>query len=181
MNKKSHEKLSFYLDTNILIDIIRSRRLSSTDFFNKAISFDHRCVTSVFSFMEIAELEKSQSYAEQLVKQKEDINKICRSYRNCSLDLKMLKAVEDTIKSIDHLKEIEQISFDKDGWDEALKLAFSTNISAPDCIHIATFNIADVDYFVTSDSDLVKFAKEIDIECIRPKKALELLALYSKN
>ena len=169
------EKLFFYLDTNILIDIIRNRRSSSIEFFKIAISTNHRCITSVFSFMEIAELEKCQFYAEQLVKQKEDINKICRGYRNCNLDFNSLKSVENSIKSVDNLNRIEQISFNEDGWEDALKLAFSTNISAPDSIHIATFNIAGADYFVTSDSDLVNYAKDVDIECINPEQAIKIV------
>ena len=175
MNKKLYGKLTFYLDTNVLIDIIRERRMSSTEFFNKAISNKHRCLTSVFSFMEIAELEKCQFYAELLVKEKEDINRICRSYRNCDLEPEMLESVESRVNNVVNIDALEQFSFDKDGWEDALRLAFTTNISAPDCIHIATFNITGADYFVTSDSDLAKSAKEIAVECINPEQALQII------
>ncbi|MBL7191172.1 hypothetical protein ISS30_05710 [bacterium] len=126
-----------YFDTNVIRDILRKRRDESVELFKKIKSVKYPCVSSIFALMELVESEKSQYYAKKLLlENKKDINQICREYRKCCLDEKELSFVENNIINSEVFDFIELLNLSDENWTIAKKYAFSTNISATDCIHI---------------------------------------------
>ena len=163
----------FYLDTNILVDIIRNRDNESVQAFNYIISNSHKCITSLFAYMELFELEKTQRYARKLIlENKKDINFIVIEYRKCDLSIEELRSIENDISDskIFDIIEIQNLS----DWNIAKDMVIKTNLSAPDCIHLAIASITSVDYIISKDSDFARKAKIIPIPIIKPDEALKL-------
>lgn len=64
---------------------------------------------------------------------------------------------------------IRPASLNEMGWDLALHITSSSNIFAPDAIHLATAWIYGCDLLVTNDSPFIKGSKELlereDVSC----------------
>jgi predicted nucleic acid-binding protein len=69
---------------------------------------------------------------------------------------------------------VEFFSLEKAGWDRALELKATTNISAPDCIHVATAIEAGCDVLITLDAFLKKEAEPFINSC-SPEQANKTL------
>jgi len=54
----------------------------------------------------------------------------------------------------------------KSGWDEAIRICSESNISAQDCIHLATALEAGCDILVTSDKTFKKYSAEFIKTCL---------------
>jgi len=128
--------------------------------------------------MELVELVKTQSYAKKLlIEDSKDINEICREYRHCNLNKESLEKIKLEIENLELAEYIEFVNLSDENWIEARNYSLITNISAPDCIHITTAIIAGVDYFITTDTNLIKQAEHLEIRCKRP---LEILTIINK-
>lgn len=167
--------LLFYFDTNVLLDLVRKRRPAASKLFDKIKLHDDVCSSSQFAYMEMVEIEKLQVYARKLlIEGKKDVNQICREYRKCSLEPVELTEIENEFDNMVFFDFIKFINLNEDSWKVAKELTLETNISTPDCIHLAIVGTTDADYFVTSDTDLIRMAHEQNFDTITPEKALEV-------
>lgn len=176
IRKESEAKLNFYLDTNILLDILRKRGEEAIKLFDLIKANKQTCSTSQFALMELIEQEKTRSFARKLLlENKKDIHEIVRIYRQCDLNIEELSTVKTNIFNRSDLFDyIDLFDLTDDGWYYATELALTTNLSAPDCIHLAIASITYANFLVTTDSHLIKSAEALEISCKTPDSAIRL-------
>jgi predicted nucleic acid-binding protein len=168
-----------YLDANILIDIVRKgRHPESLELFEKALARKWRCTASTFARMEALDIEQTNKWIQQRIRAGEHPDRLLRRLRERDLPTRTLKDLQREFYSsflagADPLVHWRQL--DGEGWDLATELALTTNIAAPDCIHVATALRAGCDILVTWDQPLEKMASERHIASANPKDLLDKL------
>lgn len=151
----------FYLDTNVIRDIIKGRKRSSTELLDLLKTKKWLSATAHFTYMEIFDIEQEARHFRQKLDEGLEINAIWASRRGRDLDRETLRQIETEIyQGIRNRYELIEWSYlDKDGWDRAIELAAESNLPAPDCIHLATALMAGCDVLVTSDGHLSRNAR----------------------
>ena len=124
------------------------------------------CMTSAFTLMELYDLEKEDLFFNKKQRQGLDINSILRQHQHKDLSESDLEEVKDRIHSF--YDEYNFINFHalegNEGWALANTVSEQTNLSAPDCIHLAVAIGSNCHVLVTSDQEMInegsKFLKE---------------------
>jgi len=162
-------KPTIYLDTNICRDCIRNRtKISKESIHLMGIIKDREwnCTTSVFTLMELYDLEKDDLFFNKKLRHGLDVNSIIRQRQHKDLNKSDLQEVEEKIQSF--YEEYKFINFHAlegtEGWTLANTVSRQTNLSAPDCIHLAVALGSNSHIIVTSDQEMIsegtKFLKE---------------------
>lgn len=152
----------FYLDTNIMVDTFKHRNVSSVRLVHMIDQNKWKCVTSAFAFMEMIDTEQDYAYAKARYQAKEDYVQICRGRHCRTMSLSDLRNTELTFRSFyEQYPFICPVSLDATGWDLALHIASSTNIFAPDAIHLATAWMCGCDLLISNDSFFVSESKKL--------------------
>lgn len=157
-------QLKLYLDTNFLLDLVRPRgRTASAELFAEACSRGWTCLASYFGQMEALDVEQEHRWFLTRLRAGEHTERLLRRRRQRDLTKQQLRRVSTAF----HTALLEQDVQDKVSWlalgaeetEQALTLAETTNISAPDCLHLATALQAGCDILVTSDEGLKNAAR----------------------
>lgn len=172
MNNKSHENKivpHLYIDTNVFDGILERQHRASVHLLENIKEKKWRCSTSVFTLMELSDIRQDNRFIHSQLGLGIHIKKAYRSLdqRNLSLhDLNTTQEVIDTLFS-ETYPFVEFFSLvDEPGWDSTLDLKATTNISAPDCLHVATAIEAGCDVLVTLDTFLKNEANAFIISCL---------------
>lgn len=158
------DKPSIYIDTNICRDFIRGERGTET-IQTLGLIRDRRygCFTSVFTAMELTDTEKDSIFFYKKMRRGWDINKIIRARYQKKLNPEDLKEGEEIVKGF--FKENSFIKFanlvDKEEWDLALKISSTSNLFAPDVIHLVTAWTSKCSVLLTSDESFIEEGNEI--------------------
>ena len=121
-----------------------------------------KCVTSAFAFMEMIDTEQDYAYAKARYQAKDDYVQICRGRHSRTMALSDLQSTEFTFHDFyQQYPFICPVSLDATGWDLALHIASSTNIFAPDAIHLATAWMCSCNLLISNDSSFVSESKRI--------------------
>lgn len=164
VGKVIRTKPSIYIDTNICRDFIRGERGTET-IQTLGLIRDRRygCFTSVFTAMELTDTEKDSIFFHKKMRKGWDINKIIRARHQKDLNPGDLKDAEDAVKGF--FKENSFIKFanlvDEKEWDLALKISSTSNLFAPDVIHLVTAWTSKCSVLLTSDEFFIKEGNEI--------------------
>lgn len=120
-------------------------------------------MASYFGQMEALDVEQEHRWFLTRLRAGEHTERLLRRRRQRDLTKQQLRRVSTAF----HTALLEQDVQDKVSWlalgaeetEQALTLAETTNISAPDCLHLATALQAGCDILVTSDEGLKNAAR----------------------
>ncbi len=151
----------FYLDTNVILDYIEQRRNDSIYFFEKIVRTEGwSCCTSYFTILELIDQEQQLRHLGNLLTKRRPLDEIIR--------MKQKKLNQDerseAIAKVDtffekYMDNLDIFSLNDDSWDFTIKIMDQLDISAPDALHLTVAIEANVDIFVSNDSDFIKVAK----------------------
>ena len=152
----------FYLDSNIMIDVLMERNPKSTLLINMIEQKSWKCFTSAFAFMEMIDAKQDHEFAKTRFQAKDDYSKICRDRYCRDMPLPDLRSTEFDFQNFyRQYPFICPVSLDADGWDLALHIASSSNIFAPDVIHLAAAWMCGCDLLITHDQPFINASKKL--------------------
>jgi len=171
--------LELYLDTTFLLDLVRpERRPKSAELFEEARSRGWTCSSSAFAQMEALDVEQENAWFLARVRAGEHIERLLRRRRERDLGknqlLRVFKRFSVALEKRGVRESVQWISLGKEETEQAMTLAAETNISAPDCLHVATALQAGCDILVTSDEGLRDAARP-HITAVTPEELLKAL------
>jgi len=151
-----------YIDTNICRDCIKGRNRETIHLLGIIRDNKWKCFTSIFTAMEFTDTEKDAIFFNKKIRRGLDINKILRSRYQKDLGKDDLKEAENIVKSFfEEYKFVEFVNLEGKAWDLALKISSTSNLSAPDVVHLVTAWQSGCDIIVTSDEFFIKEGKRI--------------------
>lgn len=160
-----------YLDTPILIDVLRNRRTASTRLMEEARQKSWRVSTSQFAVMELLDVEQDDRFFILEVTKGRTVASVLRERYKRNLDESERKGIENTVKDFLNIRYpfIQYFHLTADGFNRASGLCIKTNLSAPDCLHLTTALEASCDILVTTDDHFLEEAK-VYIEACTPEQ-----------
>ena len=170
--------LHFYLDASVLVDIVRPEtRPESRDLLEMALAKGWRCTSSVFARMEALDTQQTKEWLRRGIEAGQDPKSLVRGMSERSLPRESLVVVTNEFHA--GLAQVHYFvrwrRLDRRGWEEATRLATTTNTWAPDCIHVATALRAGCNVLVTSDTFLAKTVRQKTMASDGPAKVLKEL------
>ena len=165
-----------YLDTPILIDVLRDRRTASLILLEDARQQMCRISTSQFAVMELLDVEQDDRYFILEVTKRRTVASVLRDRYKRKLPQAEQKSIEQQVKSFLNVRYpfIQYFHLTSEGFNRASGLCANTNISAPDCLHLATALEAGCDVLVSTDEHFLEESKEY-IEACRPEQVRDVL------
>jgi len=126
--------------------------------------------------MELLDVEQDDRFFQIEVAKKRTVASVLRDRYKRNLPEADRKAIENQVQSFLTVRHpfIGYFHLSALGFNIASGLCANTNISAPDCLHLATALEAGCDVLVTTDNHLLEEAKAY-IEACHPEKIHELL------
>jgi len=183
MPKKKRKIKSFYIDTNIVLDYITGRNTQTISVLEKIKNKGWQCISSSFLTMEIADYKKdSLFFIDKAIEKKWEIRKIIRETYNKDLGR---GDFEKTLNwFVDFLGKYNLELFDflvtTENWFLAQNIAFNSNLSAPDAVHLASAIIGafngQCQVFITNDKFFTTEANKV-IESRKLKRKLEIMTV----
>lgn len=157
-----------YVDTNVFGGILEGEHRASVHLLEAVKERGWKCSTSMFTLMELSEIRQDNKFIYNQLGLGTHIKRAFRSLDQKNLSLEDLKNTQDRIDTLfsENYPFVEFFWLEKAGWDRALDLKATTNISAPDCLHVATAIEAGCDVLVTLDNFLKKEAKVFIESCL---------------
>jgi len=180
--------MKIYLDTNVIRDCLKRRNLNTIRLLEIIREKKIECKSSIFSIMELIDVEKDDIFFKNCIRKGEEITSIMR--KKSRRDLK-LEDLNEIWKDINNLLVtypfIEFINLTSEGWTISFDMCKSSNLDADDSIHLASATGCDV--LLTSDSffekegtrlikghnALVKEAEKLNLKINAPEEILEIL------
>jgi len=165
-----------YLDTPILIDVLRNRRTASLRLLEEARQKLWRVSTSQFAVMELIDVEQDDRFFILEVTKGRTVASVLRDrYKRKLLETER-KPIESKVRDFLDVRYpfIQYFHLTPEGFDRATGLCANTNISAPDCLHLATALEARCDVLITTDDHFLEESKEY-IEACEPEHVHDLL------
>lgn len=156
-----------YVDTNVYAEIIEGQHRASIHLLETVKEKKWRCSTSIFTLMELSEIRQDNKYVYNQLGLGTHIKKAFRALDQKDLSPSELTQTQEKIDTlfIRTYPFLEFFSLEEKGWDRALELKATTNISASDAIHLATALEAGCDIPVTLDTFLIKEASSFMKTC----------------
>lgn len=158
---------SIYLDTNILVSYMHEREEASLNLIAEIRVKKWRCITSSFSSLEIYDVERLEAWAQSRRQRNWMYSQIIKNYSRRFN--KTIGLTDDQLKSVfisirDWLISFEDCIYFQRPNDEisinAERWCATTNIAAPDALHLATAIFTQCDILVTNDDDFLGIAKQ---------------------
>jgi len=165
-----------YLDTPILIDVLRDRRTASLQLLEEARQRMWRVSTSQFAVMELLDVEQDDKFFILEVNKGRTVASVLRERYKRKLPEDVKKSIEKRVKSFLDVRYpfIQYFYLTTEGFNRATGLCADTNISAPDCLHLATALEAGCDVLVSTDDHFLEEAKDY-IETCQPEYVNDVL------
>lgn len=166
-----------YLDTPILIDVLRDRRTASLRLLEEARQKMWRISTSQFAVMEVLDIEQDDRFFILEVTKGQTVASVLRDRYKRKVPEAERKSIEKKVKDFLEVRYpfIQYFHLSAKGFDRASGLCADTNISAPDCLHLATALDAKCDILVTTDDHFLEEAREY-IEACKPEHVRDALS-----
>lgn len=155
-----------YLDTNVLLDVVDSRRRASGQLLDRIKSEEWSALTSPFTLLEMYEAKQADRWAEKLLSSGLTFSQIQRRVgERCSGRSALNRGELDEVYS--SLYAAMQTILDTVVFPEltpglqnkAEEVCASTNLDPTDSFHLATALYYGCDILVTSDSTFLKLAR----------------------
>jgi len=179
MMDKSVERIvvpHLYIDTNVFGGILEGQHRASVHLLETVKEKKWRCSTSVFTLMELSDIRQDNKFIYNQLGLGTHIKKAYRSLDQRNLSLQDLNIIQESVDVLfsENYPFVEFFSLEKSGWDRALEIKATTNISAPDSFHVATAIEGGCDVLVTLDTFLKKEAEAFIISCL-PEQTNKIL------
>lgn len=130
---------NFYLDTNIIFDETRHRKINNLRWIPKIKEKKWRCFTSVFALMEMIDSEQAEAFVSEKRRENIEYNTICRDRSQINLAKNQLVSVGNRFKMAwEQYAFIRTVALTEDGWRLARRISENSNVFAPDVIHLAS-------------------------------------------
>ena len=157
-----------YVDTNVFAGILDGQHRASIHLLQIIKEKNWRCSTSMFALMELSEIRQDNKFIYSQVGLGVHIKKAFRSLDQKNLPPDELANTQEAIDTVfsESYPFVGFFWLEKIGWDRALELKASTNISVADCIHLATAIEAGCDLLVTLDTFFRKEAESFIKSCL---------------
>lgn len=165
-----------YLDSGVVLDLLRpERKEASVELLRESYARGWECISSYFARMEALDVEQENAWARRNILSKRHFEWIVRRRRKRDLAPQALTRIANRFfrRFVDELQNaVAWAVLDEQVWDDAVKLAATTNVSATDCIHIATAMAFECDVLVTDDEGLIGLAGK-HIAAANPQQMLK--------
>jgi predicted nucleic acid-binding protein len=138
---KITEEDAFYIDTNIALDYITGRNLEAISVLDSLKAMGATIVSSSFLVMEAADFRKDSIYfSQKMTKGNWEIRKIIRQSYKKDLNEGDFDGVSDWVEELTGKLELELYDFlvNTDTWELAQYISQSSNLAAPDVIHLSS-------------------------------------------
>mgnify|MGYP002405554215 CR=1 FL=1 len=146
-----------YLDTNIIRDCFKRRSLDTIRLMEIIRERKIKCKSSVFSVMELINVEKDHLFFNKSLLKGEEVSSILRKRSERNLKVDELNDLWVEISNLlESYKFIEFINIEGIGWNMAFGICQVGNLDADDSIHLASAIGSNCDILVTSDKFLKK-------------------------
>ncbi len=164
----------FYLETNILLDIVRPRRNPPTlDFVEECLKRGWRCLTSTFAVMETLDAEQDNRWAIREFRRGDSFDTVWKRRQERKLPARQHREIQNNVtRALD--KWVGQFQPETESWEDAIRVAINTASFAPDCIHIAAARSQKCDILVTRDAQM-KTAAGDEIQMALPEELMAQL------
>lgn len=168
----------FYLDTNVIRDNLNSRNHHSIVWVERIRKENWKCFTAVFAYMELLDLEQDDKFVFHKREEGIEYNTICRDRHQKDLTFEDLNMIGDKFRDI-FVKYpfIQPVALSEDGWNLAIHIASTSNVFAPDVIHLAAAWTSNCNLLITSDSHFIKQAKQL----LQKEKVWDQLRICAPN
>lgn len=170
-----------YLDTNVILDFIYSRKLSSTQLLAQIRANNWKCSTSSFAVLEMLDVQQEEKYVNNKHLKGYTLSQILhklheRHSKNGLTKQQLINVYEEMHDSITQLQDCITFLYPHDSlWDDAERLLRVTNIGAVDSIHLATAIAIHSDIIVSQDSYFRSIANDY-IPSVVPEKVKDQVA-----
>ena len=119
----------FYLDTNIILDDAKNRRLASIEWVQKIKENNWGCFTSVLGLMEMIDYEQEDAFVAEKRKERIEYSTICRCRNQMDLTKEQLEEAGDEFRLVrGRYPFIQSVSLTEDGWNLAAAWQCKSNI-----------------------------------------------------
>jgi len=168
MPKEIRKSKTFYIDTNIVLDYITGRNTQTISVLEKIKSKGWKCISSSFLTMEVADYKKdSLFFVDKAIDKRWEMRRIVRESYKKDLRAGDFEKVFDWF--VEFLNEYNLELFDflvtAENWFLPQKIAFNSNLSAPDAVHLASAMIGayngQCQVFITNDKFFAAEANKV--------------------
>ena len=175
----------FYLDTNIIRDETEVREIASIKWIRKIKEKKWRCFTSMLTFMEMIDNEREEAFVAKKRMEKVEYNTICRQRNQIDLTKEQLDLVGNKFRTVRvGYQFIRAVRLSKNGWNLALRISETSNIFAPDVIHLASALECKSNILLTRDGHFIKHGNavlksenpDVNLKLCNPNNARKALA-----
>ena len=131
----------FYIDTNIALDYITGRNTQTISVLERIKSKGWKCISSSFLTMEAADYKKDNLFlADKAFEKKWDMRRIVRGTYNKDLRRGDFEKTLDWFVEFLGKYNLELFDFliSNENWFLAQNIAFNSNLSAPDVVHLSS-------------------------------------------
>lgn len=160
-----------YLDTNIILDVIRKRWIPSVTLFERIKSERWKCITSRFTFLEMLDTEHEQCYIDNLVAEGRPLSKVRgllgnryqKGHALPNRDLEKIHAFFATHSQTTFAYISFQYPIAESFWNNAEKYCDTMPISVEDAMQLAFAVESGCNILVTRDKDFLAVADDVII------------------
>ena len=152
---------SFYIDTQIALDYATNRNIQTVLVLEKIKEKGWPCVCSTFLAMEMADYQKNALFINEAMSKKWEVRKILRDIYDKNLKSTHFEAISNWFEDFKkRYQKIQMYDFlqDAEAWGVAQAISFSSNLTAPDVIHLTSALMGAVtdicNIFITNDKIL---------------------------
>jgi len=150
-----------YIDTNIIRDCIRRRQDCSLVLMKEIKERKVECITSIFTLIELWNLEKQESFFFKKMRKHIELNSILSNRNQMDLNEVELNDINDDLdKFFRDYNFITKVQLCPEGWQLAFNIARTTNIQPADILHLATALGERCDTLISGDAAFLKEAKQ---------------------
>ena len=162
---------TLYLDTNVLLDLIRPRRRpASSQLVSECLQRSWTCTSSTFALMEALDIEQTNRWASTEMRKGQAFDQLWRGRGERVLAPRVLNSIyKQFVEALD--ERVELFQPDESAWEDAIQLAIDTATFAPDCVHVAAALSRRCDVLVTWDQQLRRAAAR-QMELATPDEVL---------
>ncbi len=183
MQKGTKKVRVFYIDTSIALDYITGRNTQTISVLEKIKSKGWKCISSSFLTMEAADYKKDNLFfADKVFEKKWEMRKIAREAYNKDLTRgDFEKTLNWFVEFLDKYNlELFDFLINNDNWFLAQNIAFNSNLSAPDVVHLASAMIGAINgqcqVLITNDKFFATEGKKA-VENRKLKNKLEIMTV----
>ncbi|MEM5771200.1 MAG: PIN domain-containing protein [Candidatus Aenigmatarchaeota archaeon] len=163
LKKERKNKMSVYLDTNILQGALSRRNKEDIILFQRLKENNIKCYTSILTLMELLDIAKDRKFLIKLIVDRYvDVNTFLSERRKKSLSIDDLKEISENVNNLfAEYNFIEFINIKEDDWNLVKKIGENSNLHSSDVVHLVTAWVGGCQFLITHDEQFVEEGNKI--------------------